>query len=222
VPNISPCVYPGCRDIDGNARLTRDVICMASRRHYRQLLDRLALEYVQLHVTLPAPAVTPGERVMRVVAREYGHPAEWASDACRAIADQFGEAHDGLADHLGHTPPPHPGNRETGRVAAAHHYLTMWFDQLCVYPAAGDTAEALHDLDKQVRRGLGHTDPRRHLPAPCPQCELLTLVRSLDATNDEVDCRACGYVIPAVHYGAWTHLLLDHLMDVNPPNEGVG
>jgi hypothetical protein len=104
--------YPGCRDLDGNPRLTRDVICEYSRRHYGQVLDRLALHYVLLRRTLPQPAASPGERVMRVVAREYGHPAEWASDTARAIADQLGEAHDGLAEHLHHDPPPHPGHYE--------------------------------------------------------------------------------------------------------------
>lgn len=211
--NISPCPYPGCRDLEGNARLTRDVICESSRRHYRQLLDRLALHYILLRVTLPRPVAPPGEKVMRIVAREYGHPAEWASDTARAVADQLNDAHDSLAEHLQHDPPPHPGSREYGRVALAHHYLTSWFDRLCTYPAAGDTAEALYDLDRTIRAGLGKTDPQRHLPVPCPECELLTLVRSLDRDGtDEVTCRNCNHVIRAEHYGLWTRMLIDDIL----------
>lgn len=211
---IGPCVYPGCRDLDGNPRLTRDTICDPSRRHYRTILDRLAVHYVLLRVTLPKPVPPPGERIMRVAAKVYGHPAEWASDTARAIAEHLNDTHDALADHLHHDPPPHPGSREYGRVAHAHHYLTAWFDQLCTMPGAGDTCEALHDLDRDVRRGLGKTDPRRHLPVPCPQCELLTLVRSLDSDGtDEVECRGCGHTIRAEHYGLWTRMLVDDVLD---------
>lgn len=211
--NIAPCPYPGCRDVDGNPRITRDVICHPSRRHYRTVLDRLTVNYVLLRVTLPKPVAPPGEKVMRIVAKEYGHPAEWASDTARAIADQLGDAHDGLADHLHHDPPPHPGSREYGRVAHAHHYLTSWFDQLCTWGGAADTAEALYDLDRHVRQGLGKTDPQRHLPVPCPKCELLTLVRSLDSDGtDEVECRACGHTIRAEHYGLWTRMLVDDVL----------
>lgn len=214
--NIAPCTYPGCRDLDGNARLTRDVICEPSRRHYAQILDRLALHYVLLRATLPKPVPPPGERVMRVVAKEYGHPAEWASDTARAIADQLGLAHEGLAGHLGHDGPPHEGTRELGRLTISHHYLAVWFDQLCSYPAAGDTAEALYDLERTTRRGLGKTDPRRFLPVPCPNpaCGLLGLVReiSLDDGDDRVTCHACGEVIPSERYGWWTRTLIDDML----------
>lgn len=216
--NISPCAYPGCRDLDGNPRLTRDVICDASRRHYATVLDRLVLHYVLLRATLPAPVAPPGERVMRVVAKTYGHPAEWASDTARAIADQLNDTHDGLAEHLHRDPPPHPGSREPGRVAKAHQFLTVNFHDLCSWPAAGDTAEALHDLDRHVRSGLGKTDPRRFLPVPCPNCDLLGLVRTVDGDtgNDQVDCHGCGETIPSARYAWWTRTLLDeHLAEAS-------
>lgn len=213
--NIGPCPYPGCRDQDGNPRLTRDVICEYSRTHYGKILDRLVVHYVQIRTLLPQPAAQPGERVMRIVAREYGHPAEWASDAARAIADQFGEAHDGLAEHLHHDPPPHPGHDEQRRILLSHRYLKSWFDRLCTYPAAGDTAEALYDLEREMRRGLGKTDPRAFLPVPCPRpdCGLLGLVRtiSLDDGTDEVQCHACGERIPSDRYAWWTRRLLNEI-----------
>lgn len=224
--NIGPCVYPGCRDNNGDPRLTRDTICDPSRRHYRLVLDRLAVHYVLIRRDLPAVAAEPGERVMRVVAKVYGHPAEWASDVARAIADQLNDAHDGLADVLRHDPPPHPLSRELGRVKAAHHYLTSWFDELCVYPAAGDTAVALYDLDRAVRRGLGLTDPRRFLPVPCPSCHLLGLVRTIgpDDGTDTVDCHnpACGESIPAERYGWWTRVLLEENTPAPDDDADVG
>lgn len=211
---IRSCPYPGCRDVDGNPRLTRDTICEPSRRHYRTLLDRLALHYVLLRVTLPKPTPPPGERIMRVAAKVFGHPAEWASDTAAAIATQLNDAHDTLAEHLHHEPPPHPGSREYGRVAHAHHYVTSWFAVLCTMPGAGDVAEALYDLDRDVRRGLGKTDPRRFLPVPCPSCGLLGLVRTiaLDDGADSVECRSCGETIPSERYGWWTRTLLAEML----------
>lgn len=215
--SIGPCKYPGCRDGDGNPRLTRDTICDPSRRHYRTVLDRLAQDYILLRVTLPKPVPPPGERVMRIVAREYGHPAEWASDRARAVADQLNDAHDNLADHLHHDPPPHPGSREYGRVAIAHHYLSSWFDRLCTMPGAADTAEALYDLDRTIRRGLGRTDPRSFLPVPCPNpaCQLLGLVREIDlgSGEDRVTCHCCGETIPSERYSWWTRTLLSEIVE---------
>ena len=77
------------------------------------MLDRLAQDYILLRVTLPKPVPPPGERVMRIVAKEYGHPAEWASDTARAVADQLNEAHDNLADHLHHEPHRTPAPAST-------------------------------------------------------------------------------------------------------------
>lgn len=219
VGSIGPCLYPGCRDVDGNPRLTRDVICLPSRRHYWTIIDRLVLHYVLIRRDLPAPTPPPGERVMRVQTREYGHPREWASDTAREIADQLSEAHDGLAEYLSHDGPPWQGHDEARRVVISHHYLTAWFDYLCVMPGAGDTAEALHDLDRQVRSGLGKTDPRRFLPVPCPnqECGLLGLVRTIDGGTgeDRVDCHGCGEVIPAERYSWWTRTLLDEMITAN-------
>lgn len=211
---LSTCVYPGCRDIGGNPHLTRQVICTASRRHYRRVLDQLTLGYVQLRDQLPKGQGVSDGTPVRITSKEYGHPAEWASDLAREIADQLNEAHDGLAEHLSREPAPHPGVREQGRVAAAYQFLTVNFGDLCVYPAAEDTAVALYDLDKKVRRGLGTSIPRRHLHVPCPKCELLTLTRRLESVDDGVDCANCGYHIQPEHYGAWCGIVMDEILAI--------
>lgn len=214
--SIGPCSYPGCRDVDGNPRLTRDTICMASRRHYATVIDRLALHWVLIRRDLPAPAAPPVEKLMRVQTKVYGHPREWASDAARSIADQLSEAHDNLAEHLHHDGPPWQGHIEVRRVVVSHHYLVNWFDRLCTMPGAGDVAESLYDLDRDVRRGLGKTDPRRFLPVPCPnpECGLLGLVReiNLDDGEDTVTCHGCGETIPSDRYAWWTRTLLDEII----------
>lgn len=216
--SVSPCTYPGCRDIDGNPRLTRQIICDPSRRHYSTVIDRLVLHYTLIRRDMPQPAAHPGnQRIMRVQTRDYGHPREWASDTAREIADQLSEAHDALAEIVGLPGPPWHGHAETRRVALSHRFLTNWFDKLCTMPGAADTAVALYELDRDVRRGLGKTDPRRFLPVPCPGCELLALVReiSLGDGRDEVTCRNpdCGQQIPSERYSWWTRTLLDEMID---------
>lgn len=209
-----PCVYPGCRDISGNPQITSITICDSSRRHYRRNLDQLLLGYVQLRDELPRNQGRGlDEDPIKTPHREYGHPAEWASDLSRLIADLLGEAHDGLAEYLHHDPPPHPGNREPGRVVVSFRYLTNWFDDLCTYPAAEDTAVSLYELSGQVRHGLGKSNRAKRLHIPCPECELLTLVRKLDrAGTDEVDCVNCGYHIAKEHYGLWARIIMDELL----------
>lgn len=212
--NIGPCVFPRCTDIEGNPRLTWEVICFPCRSRYMRIIDRLAWNYVAIRDTLPRGQSNPDERAVKITAREYGHPAEQASDVARAVADQLNEAHDGLADHRGDNPPPHPQNREAGKVQSAHRYLTLWHAELCTYPAAADTAESLVDLDRQVRRLLGMTSPMKQLHVPCPECELLTLVRHLAVSGvDQVECQNCGYTVPEKYFGLWARMVLDDMLE---------
>lgn len=210
--NIGACAFPGCRDVDGKPTLTQDTICESSRRRYRRILDRILSNYVLIKSVMPAQVITQDGGPVKV-SKEYGHPSEWASDICSLIAGNLNATHDDLADHLGHEPPPHPGVREAGRVRAAYAYLTSWFDQLCTYPAAADTAETMVDLDRAIRRGLGQTEPVKFLPVPCPACELLTLTRRLDrAGTDTVQCQNCPYHVPEANYKLFARVILDEIL----------
>lgn len=212
-PTISPCVFPTCRATDGNPRLTRDVMCSGCRRFYARVLDRIVWNYVTIKTSLPRGMASEDGTAVRVPSREYGHPAEKASDTAREIAHELNETHDGLAEYVGSPPPPHPGSREAGRVQAAHRFLTVRFDALCTWPAAGDTAEALLELDRVARQILGLTRITKHVHVPCPECDLLTLVRDMSAAADQsVSCKNCGHHIPEEHFGAWARMALDEMV----------
>ena len=216
---VAPCVYPQCRDLAGDPRLTRDTICESCRRRYRRLLDWVVLDWVEVAATMPAPL--SGARAVRAARREFGHPAEWASDTAADVADHLNWAEDGLRDHLGHDPAVHPRHAEARRVALAHHYLTSWFAELCTYPAAADTAVELCDVHGRVRGALGHTRPVWLLPTPCPQCDLLTLTRSVDrASGDRIDCGNCGNVIEGRHYGLYTRMVLAEMIGADEADTG--
>jgi hypothetical protein len=211
--SIRPCVYPGCRDTDGNPRLTTDVICGPSRGHYRTTLTRLGWDYVTIHTTMPKPA-TFGPRTRTSSARTYGHPAEWASDTLAEIADALNTAEAAVRGWLGHAPAVHSGHAEPRRVALALHYLDVWFDELCIHPNAGTAADQITDLHRRIYSALSGGPHRTRLPVPCPECDLVLLARVLDAGVDRIECRnpECGVRITPDHYGLWTQIVLDRAL----------
>ena len=214
-PTVSPCVFPSCRAVDGNARLTRDVMCSGCRRYYARVLDRIVWNYVTIRATMPRGGNSE-DVVITSPSREYGHPAEKASDTAREIARELNETHDGLADHLNSLPPPPPSAREPGRVQSAHRFLTARFNELCTWPAAGDTAESLLELDRTARRLLGLTQTTKHVYLPCPECDLHTLVRDLSGGGDNpVSCKNCGWHVSAELFGVWAERVLDDMVGEN-------
>lgn len=217
-----PCSYPGCKDPsdpDGNPRSTSDGMCVEVMRNgrprgcqanFRRDLRHLVLDWVQLRRQLPAP-LRQADHPTRNHTREYGHPAEWASDTCDLITAVLNWTHDALADSLGQTPPPHPGTGEHIQVRSAWNYLDSHFTELCRQDWARDTAIEIRELHNKIRARLGHTRPRIILPTPCPRCEQLTLVRTIDFRRDQIDCGNCDHQIREDHYAFYTELLLDTL-----------
>lgn len=205
---VSPCVYPTCDDGYGNPQLTTDVMCDRCRRHYRRVIDWLVLDYVEIKHSMTKPrftkptSVISGEKV-------YGHPAEWASDTARLIAQTLNWIEDGLREHLSHEPPPHPLAQERILVNHAYRYLSDHFHDLCTYAAAEDSAVEIHDLHRSNRRALGYTRTAELLPTPCIHCNTRALVR----TDAHVECRGCGIIIEEDHYGLLARHAIDSLID---------
>lgn len=214
-----PCRYPGCKDPtdpERNPRMTSDGICTNPGRHgrdqgcqerFRKDIRYLVMDWVHLRQALPEP-MRSQEAKIRTSTREYGHPAEWASDKAALIAGILNDTHDDLADTLGHEPPPHPGTAEHIRVRAAYTYLSEHHTQLCRLDHIHDLAEGIRDEHRQIRNRLGQTRPRIILPTPCPRCEHLTLVRTIERYRDQIDCGNCGHTITGDHYDFYTRLLL--------------
>lgn len=210
---IRPCCYPRCDDGTGNPHLTHLGICEPCQRRYGRVLDWLAMDYVTLRTQLPAPTGR-GQEPVSGSSREPGHPAEWASDTAALIAAVLNDVEDGLREHLGDDPPPHPGSSEPGRVAHAHRYLSPRVDKLAEYPGAEATATELTALHGRIRGALGQTRHRQPVAAPCPDCDLLTLYRTVDrSTVDQIECEHCGRTITEQQYGLYARIVLDEALE---------
>ncbi|WP_286211760.1 hypothetical protein [Mycolicibacterium mageritense] len=159
---------------------------------------------------LPTPAHT-GEKIRIASARQYGHPAEWASDTAAEIVDKLTGWHDYLAEHRNETPPPQGAERR--RLVAAWKYLEPRCEQL-VELVEAEALKELPDLHHKVRRILGANTPKYTLPIPCPnsECELRTLVRVQGIAQDFIACDSCGYTIKEAHYPLLIRMTLDSLI----------
>jgi hypothetical protein len=181
----------------------------------RDAFYTLILDWIDLHTYLPQPARTNTNT--RRGSREYGHPAEWASDKAAHIAHILWSWHDMLAQYRNeHGPPRHTS--ETIRVVNAWKYLDPRFDQLCELVDAEAFTE-IHDLHHAIRHTLGHTNPPQTLPVPCPgiDCGLRTLQRHIRPGNDTITCATCGYTVRDDQHGEnyrWLiRVCLDTLID---------
>lgn len=192
----------------------------------RRTLYWLALDWINLTTTLPTPPKR--EQMRRSNTREYGHPAEWASDTAADIADKFTSWHDMLAEERGERRPitgiivgssqkrrefytrVERAQDERRRVIAAWKYLEPRCEQLVELVDYEDLQE-LPELHHRVRAVLGHYMPKYTLPIPCPsdECGLRTLVRVQGVGQDFISCDSCGYTIKEVHYPLLVRMTLD-------------
>ena len=216
--SFRPCVYPRCRDTDGNPRQTNDVICDGCRRHYRKVLDWLIIDWLTLQqFPTPAPAEADGSKHQAARAKSFGHPAEWASDTMREVAQLLNWAEASLRWDLGHADAVDSRASERVLLGHAYRYLTIKFDRLCSYPSAAEAADELDSLHRKIRRRLGHTRFVQRLPIPCPWCEVAALMRSVG----QIECGDCGKVIDETHYDWLANYTIDAMIDAYDAMEGV-
>lgn len=201
---IAPCVFPRCRDVEGNPRLTDDTVCESCRGRYRRLLHWLAEDYTLIRTTMPIPV--SGGKTRRGKAVAFGHPAAWASDTLALIADVLNAVEDNLREHNGHGHAPDPDAcREHYRMWHAVEYLTARFDDLCTFPDAADSAAELADLHRVAYVGLGRARFAEKLPVPCPDCDALQMVREVG----QVQCQECGLTFSDDQYPRLALILAD-------------
>ncbi len=182
-------------------------------QHLAILLDRLLLDYVELRTNYPSP-ITTRTRTAPKSSREYGHPAQWASDTARAIADCLDATDEALRDHLGHLPPPPRDRAENRVVAHAYKSLKARIEPLADFPGTEAFWEEGREIHHTIRRQLGKTRQRRGLDLPCPNCRIIGMRRTVyDDRRDIIDCPHCNYEIKEQEYGLYARILVDELLE---------
>lgn len=203
-------------------------------RSLRRVLYELSLDWVHLHGSLPQP-MGGGGRSSNV--KVYGHPAEWASDACARVVDLCWGWHDLVAEARGESRPlpvEIAGRRREQRaLVAAWRYLeprVEWmleqgewcpFEELPVpwaeyfdYLVEDEALSELFELHREIRARTGGNKLRYVLPIPCPvsECGLRTLERVAGMQgHDYVVCGACGYQANDATYDFLVRVMLDTL-----------
>lgn len=177
-------------------------------KHLRRTLYWLALDWIHLRTQLPTPAARGETGRIRQSRREYGHPAEWASDKAAEIVAILTSWHDYLAELRNETPPPQ--GAEQHRLVTAWKYLEPRLEQLCQL-VEHEALKELPDLHHGIRRTIGATKPRYAIPIPCPndECGLRTLTRLTGVGQDFIACDSCGYTIKEIHYPLLIRMTLD-------------
>lgn len=183
-----------------------------SEHKARQHFYLLAVDWVHLRMWLPTP---PKKDVVRTQkTREYGHPAEWASDKAAEIAELFSSWHDLMAEHRNEKRPP--TGAEQVRVAAAWQYLEPRLTQL-VELVDAEALQEVVDLHYRIKGTLGLTKRRDMVPIPCPNdsdCEsAYTLERVVGVGHDFIACSLCNYTIRDEHYRLLVRIALDSVLD---------
>lgn len=204
------------------------------------VVDDLASYHGYLRRDLPIPTGAGGRRSNT---REYGHPAEWASDASRRIAELLWEWQDYTAEKFGKPRPtpminPMSGQRmrlEADVIRAAHPFLRAHADRLLTAgePTAfaelsppwlhgwawlvdDEAFDELFELQRSIRARAGHSKPKVTLSIPCPnsECGMRTLERKPGVKGqDFVVCASCGYSVKESHYPFLVRVMVDAAQD---------
>lgn len=186
-----------------------------------RLLDQLALDYVMLRDQMPSP-ITTRTRTAPRGSRTYGHPAQWASDTARAIADSLDATDEAVRDHLGHTPPPPRQRAENRVVNHAYNSLKQRLQDLPDFPGIEDAIQEMQDIHNNIRHALGQNRQRKALSLPCPNCGAVPVFRTVyDDRRDIIECHMCAYEIKESEYGLYARIVIDELIEAADDTPGT-
>jgi len=194
--SISPCQYPGCKQDQGNPALTTHTFCDHCASWFKRTLRWVLEDYTTLKTTLPRPFTTATGG--RGGSKEgYGHPREWASTLAQDIALWAGEVTNNLLTDNGH--PTYYYATELSAIRTATNLWPHWWDHMADHWTQAPTvAEEARDFHRQARAGLGHTRMVTPLTAPCPRCDLHSLVTVQG--SETITCEYCGYAAAEIDY----------------------
>ncbi|MGH8571858.1 MAG: hypothetical protein ACREX8_04685 [Gammaproteobacteria bacterium] len=229
-----PCTVPGgCGHLHkpehvktGALIVAATGLCLTCTRIVTDAITQLPRDYVDLHLALShnttglhelVTGSTDPPAALRVnVAALAAELATTATMWAEPVAEKLGISWD--SGRMGrHTRPGNALQRATRILVGAIPVLLAlrdvevqtWADNgwyRTYDPADGiDGALTLHGLHQITRATLGHTKLVHQLPAPCPHCDTMSLVR--DDGDDHVHCQRCHLRWPEADYRRLTLIL---------------
>jgi hypothetical protein len=185
---VHVCGAPGCHDgPNRQPRRTPDPVCDWCAMRIVDALRTMPRHYLALERELPRVTGT-GERVTGTRSPQPPVRLE-ILDAMRTTARILTEWEDVLRAYRLLT-PRRTDVREQAAVVRAVHILSRFLPVVLGHPdmAPGFASDILRTRT-QLMTLLGQHALRHRLPAPCPHCDLLTLIR--DDGDDHVRCMHC-------------------------------
>ena len=188
---------------DGCTNETHDVLCGSCERAVSSALHELPRLYVDLHTELE-PSSGSGEHVSG--SREAPVPLRVEISALMTdMAGTCEDWEDDLRRTEGYTDRPDRG-REGPRLTGAATFLRAHLDQLIHHPQGLTAVDEILTLRSRARTVLNFTNPVDRLPAPCPACDHLGLIRHNGASL--VLCSYCDRTWTETEYARLVYWLV--------------
>lgn len=185
---VHTCGAPGCYGPHRQPRRTSDPVCDWCTIRIADAIRNLPRHYLALERELPRTGGASGDRVTGT--RSPQPPARLeVLDAMRSTARMLTEWEDVVRAYR-LLSPRRIDVREQAAVLRAAGFLVAFLPTLLGNPdtAPSFAADVLRTRS-QLMTLLGQHPLRHRLRAPCPHCDLLTLVR--DDGDDYVHCMHC-------------------------------
>lgn len=196
------CQRSGCRGPDGHPNPTPRALCEPCRALLDRTLDGFPRWYVQLGQELPKGS-SGGEIVSGT--REPPLPLNFGILALQDdLARLVRECETVVRRVQAHTPPVETLSQGL-QVYTGVIYLRTHLSVLVALPDAVEWTERILRLHRQIERRIGDGKVFHRLPAPCPACDSLALVREDGA--ETVECRHCFESMSVEVYAHFVHEL---------------
>lgn len=211
---MHPCPAPKCRDqADGNPSLVSTPMCAYHTRKFGEAIIELPSLYVQLELAM-GKSGNIGDDVK--VGGSKAQPVPINAQA-RALQEDMLDATRDAEVHYrlrrGWSRNPRPGV-ELKRLTERCRWLALRHAEILDVDA--DYGVRVLKIKHSARVLLGLNRLVHRLPAPCPECDCLGLVR--ESGSSYVECRACGYEMGEDSYGLLARVLAADLPAPRSPS----
>ena len=201
---MHPCPAPKCRDkADGNPTLVSTPMCPFHTRKFTEAIREFPSLYAQLHfaildgtATIDGDVNVTGSKAISAPINTHARALQEDMLAVTRDAEVHYRLRKGWSSN-------YRCGLEVDRLADRCKWLAAHYEG--VLEADADYGVRVLKIKHGARSLLGLGRLLHRLPAPCPECDCLALVR--ESGSSSVECRACGYSMAEESYGLLARVL---------------